>query len=74
MGIDGRRHPKGESWSKRSGGGGRGGRPQDWNAYQLSMFAGLVVFTALGWRTAAELGRIRRAVGEQPRGRYREHR
>ncbi|MGH9247925.1 MAG: hypothetical protein ACRD0W_00170 [Acidimicrobiales bacterium] len=47
------------------GGGGGGGSTRStggWNPYQLSMMAGLLIFTALGSRILAELARIRRKL------------
>jgi hypothetical protein len=41
-------------------GGGGGSRSP--GPYHLSMYAGLVTFTALGWRIAVELGRIRKRL------------
>jgi hypothetical protein len=70
MGIDGRRHPKGNSWSKKKSSGRGSGRPPSPGQanYMLAMEAGLVALLLLGLRILGELVRIRRI---QPRGRYR---
>ena len=39
-----------------------GGGSRSTGLYQMAMYAGLVVFTTLGWRILAELGRIRRRL------------
>jgi hypothetical protein len=69
MGVNDRPHPRSGDWLSGTAHGvgnwprtGGGGPPRNPGLYQLSMMAGLLIFTALGWRIVAELGRIRRAL------------
>ena len=63
--IDGEKHPREDEFFSselRRQHGGAGGGISNKGLYQMAMYAGLVVFTTLGWRILAELGRIRRRL------------
>ncbi|MGH6691096.1 MAG: hypothetical protein ACREF4_10520 [Gammaproteobacteria bacterium] len=75
-GANDRPHPRGEDWNRpltdkelerlyrmaSSTSSGSGGSTRNPGAYQLSMMAGLLIFTVLGSRILAELARIRRKL------------